>query len=408
MNHDDVVQAAFRVWGREAYRKMSLTDVAAELGVTKPALYRHFRDKDELLEAMRASFFDRLAESMLSAFPEGLAGLHDSSAATLRMVEELAIFFGASPGDLAFMFARVLRLPGFDRVFSAELAARGVRSGQKPAAGNAGTVRAHMAIGSCFFMVASFHLQRREEGLAQPPSPVELSALVSSALGLAERGLGQAAVSGAEPVDYEALEAKARLSEAETDAPDGLLPAAAAVVAQVGSWNASMEMVAKRSGLSKSGLYSHFRSKEDMLMRLFESEFERIASSLAVRLEDRDGGSERLYLAIATAAGYLVARPDILVALDWLRMQRLGEPGQLPPRLLELFSFLGDEGSGLSLVRGSLGLTVRWIMFMTVHLLMRCGGADSATRLRNLRMLHGFLLGGLRFVPSVAPWADLI
>ena len=48
MNKDDIISAAFRAWGREGYRKMSLTDVASELGVTKPALYRHFGDKERL------------------------------------------------------------------------------------------------------------------------------------------------------------------------------------------------------------------------------------------------------------------------------------------------------------------------------------------------------------------------
>ncbi|MFA6508713.1 MAG: helix-turn-helix domain-containing protein, partial [Treponemataceae bacterium] len=52
MNKDDIISAAFKAWGREGYRKMSLSDVAAELSVTKPALYRHFRDKDVLFTEM--------------------------------------------------------------------------------------------------------------------------------------------------------------------------------------------------------------------------------------------------------------------------------------------------------------------------------------------------------------------
>jgi hypothetical protein len=145
-----------------------------------------------------------------------------------------------------------------------------------------------------------------------------------------------------------------------------------------------------------------------MLMRLFEAEFERITATMADRLAGQSGTPERLYLAMATAAEYLVARPDILVALDWLRMQRLGIPGLVPGPMLELFSFLKGKESGLRLLGGSLGLTVRWIMFMTVHQLMHSGDADASSRARNMRMLHGFLLGGLRLVPAVAPWADPI
>jgi AcrR family transcriptional regulator len=241
-------------------------------------------------------------------------------------------------------------------------------------------------------MVALFHLDRMHRQLPQPAGQKELSALTASILDLAANGLGP---SGQLTMDYEALDTRAMLTEQETATPDGLLPAVAAVVAEVGSWNASMDMVAKRSGLSKSGLYSHFKSKEDMLLRLFSAEFERISNALARRLDGALPPAERLYLAMATAAEYLLARPDILVALDWLRMQRLGVPDLLPPRLLELFSFLAEPDSGLRLVGGSLPLTVRWILFLTIHQLMRCTGTSDKSHPTKLRALHRFMLNGL-------------
>ena len=51
MTNDDIIKAAFKVWGRELYRTTSLTEIALELGVSKTALYRHFKDKDSILEA---------------------------------------------------------------------------------------------------------------------------------------------------------------------------------------------------------------------------------------------------------------------------------------------------------------------------------------------------------------------
>ncbi|OHD82229.1 MAG: hypothetical protein A3J97_16350 [Spirochaetes bacterium RIFOXYC1_FULL_54_7] len=414
MKHEDILAAAFRVWGREAYRKMSLTEVAAELGVTKPALYRHFKDKDQLLAAMHTEFFDRYAGAMKKAFPSGLAGTASSVPMILDLLGTLAGFFGARPGDLAFMFARLMRFPDVDKVFASELSARGVQTDLQMAGSEPGRNQAQMAVGTCFFMVAFFHLDRRHRQLPHPASHSELTALTASILDLAAHGLGQkpdtavdAPISpspaGLAPEtppasDYAALEAKARLTEQETAAPDGLLPAVAAVVAEVGSWTASMDMVAKRSGLSKSGLYSHFKSKEDMLLRLFSVEFERISEALARRMDGTNPPTEQLYLAMATAAEYLLARPDILVALDWLRMQRLGVPDLLPPRLLELFSFLGEPDSGLRLVNGSLSLTVRWILFLTIHQLMRCTGSAKGTGAipaERLRALHKFMLNGL-------------
>jgi AcrR family transcriptional regulator len=433
MKHADILAAAFRVWGREAYKKMSLTEVATELGVTKPALYRHFKDKDQLLAAMHSSFFDRYAQAMKTAFPDGLADISRSVPRILHLLETLAGFFGSGPEDLAFMFARIMRYSDVEKVFATELAARGIqtenqteaRTGLKTDEPDPERSRAQMAIGTCFFLVALFHLERMHNHVVLPASQSELSALTASILDLVAHGLDRQTGTGSAPgkglspaagvqnrpasavslaIDYQELEKRARLTGTETAAPDGLLPAVAAVVAEVGSWEASMEMVAKRSGLSKSGLYSHFKSKEDMLLRLFSAEFDRITEALARRLDSTKLPAERLYLAIATAAEYLLARPDILVALDWLRMQRLGMRDLLPPRLLELFSFLGSEDSGLRLVNGSLSLTVRWILFLTIHQLMRCTGEAGFSRqpgsteglpAGKLRNLHQFLLFGL-------------
>ena len=61
MTRDDIVKAAFKVWGRDLYRTTSLTQIARELKVSKPALYRHFKDKNALLDAMYVAYFDNCA-----------------------------------------------------------------------------------------------------------------------------------------------------------------------------------------------------------------------------------------------------------------------------------------------------------------------------------------------------------
>jgi AcrR family transcriptional regulator len=62
MTREDIISAAFEVWGKDLYRTNSLSDIAMRLGVTKPAIYRHFAGKDALKEAMYEVFFDKAAE----------------------------------------------------------------------------------------------------------------------------------------------------------------------------------------------------------------------------------------------------------------------------------------------------------------------------------------------------------
>jgi len=396
MNQADIIDAAFRAWGREGYRHMSLSGLAEELGVTKPALYRHFRDKESLLAAMDADFFDRYAAMLIAVSPSGFSDAAVDAEQLLRYVETIVAYFGRDRDGLAFLFGRVMQESEPERRFSAELAARGVPSLVGPADVAERRVLLSSAVSTAFFFVAHFHLVR---GLSAPSaSDAELRALGEAARGVCARGLGFAA-GAADGLDYDALDRESRLAADETAASDGLLPAVAAVVAEVGAWKASMEMVAKRSGLSKSGLYAHFDSKAEMISRLFETEFDRIAACVEARCSRAETTAAKLYLASSTAAAYLLARPDVLVALDWVRTQRLDLRQLTPSRLESVFSFLaaGAESGELALIPGGLDLTVRWIMFLTIHQLMpfRDPSAPAGGPARRLRALHAFLLNGV-------------
>jgi AcrR family transcriptional regulator len=55
-----IVDAALEVFGRRSYDDVSLDEVAARAGVTKPILYRHFASKEELY----VKLLDEQAEAM--------------------------------------------------------------------------------------------------------------------------------------------------------------------------------------------------------------------------------------------------------------------------------------------------------------------------------------------------------
>lgn len=402
MNKDDIISAAFKAWGREGYRKMSLSDVAAELSVTKPALYRHFRDKEVLFAEMGEFFFDGYVEALFRASPDGFAGAARDPRLMLRFAETLADYFGRRREALAYLFGRVMTSADPETLFREALAKRGFT----PPAADAGAtdeqrVRLGITVTTTFFLVALFHFGRASRS-DESPSEMEISGLIESVRGVCCRGLGFAP-GAILPAAYSRLDGIARLNAEETAAPNGLLPAVAAVVAEVGAWNASMEMVAKRSGLSKSGLYAHFKSKEDMLSKLFITEFERISAVMEDRCARVEAPAERLYVALATASSYLLARPDVLVALDWVRAQRLDLGHIMPDHMNRTFAFLKDgaESGRYALLPGGFPVTVRWVLFLTVHQLVSCknsairGAARPADLPLKLRTLHAYILNGI-------------
>ena len=214
-------------------------------------------------------------------------------------------------------------------------------------------------------------------------------------------------------LSYEGLESRiAGTVNSIEDNP--LLKAVAGAVAEAGPWGASMEQVARRSGLSKSSLYCHFRSRRDMLYQLFMTESLRIIGFARQGMGRSEAAHEQLYLGIFSVAEYLRSKPDILVALDWIRNRRLeigphgdtDQADQANPKCkgpLTESLLLFDELDIRTLKNGEnpfRGIQIsHWILFLIVTTLMRENqGQKTLGYVSNsdIRCLYRFLTLGIK------------
>lgn len=92
-----ILAATFVVLARDGRRKLQLSDVAAEAGVSRPTLYRYFGSKDGLLEAFGLYEQDNF-DSGIAAAMAGLTGA-DRLDAALRFIVEFQSTY--SLGSLA-------------------------------------------------------------------------------------------------------------------------------------------------------------------------------------------------------------------------------------------------------------------------------------------------------------------
>jgi AcrR family transcriptional regulator len=68
LSRDDIIEAAVKIVRSGGYEEMTIRSMAAELGVAPMSLYRHIRDKDDLLDEV----VDRLlAQAWRPSAPEG-------------------------------------------------------------------------------------------------------------------------------------------------------------------------------------------------------------------------------------------------------------------------------------------------------------------------------------------------
>jgi AcrR family transcriptional regulator len=77
---DEILRAAAQLFAERGSRAVGVDDIGAAVGVTGPAIYRHFASKD----AMLAEMLLRISEHLLAGGSERIADAGDDAAAQLR------------------------------------------------------------------------------------------------------------------------------------------------------------------------------------------------------------------------------------------------------------------------------------------------------------------------------------
>src|SRR5215210_2717006 len=86
---EQILQAAAQLFAERGSRAVGVDDVGAAVGVTGPAIYRHFASKD----AMLAEMLVRISERLLSGASEVVAAAGDSPTAQLRALVDFHVDF---------------------------------------------------------------------------------------------------------------------------------------------------------------------------------------------------------------------------------------------------------------------------------------------------------------------------
>jgi AcrR family transcriptional regulator len=86
---EQILRAAAQLFAERGSRAVGVDDIGAAVGVTGPAIYRHFASKD----AMLAEMLLRISERLLAGGTERIAGAGGSPAAQLRALVDFHVDF---------------------------------------------------------------------------------------------------------------------------------------------------------------------------------------------------------------------------------------------------------------------------------------------------------------------------
>jgi len=399
----EIIEAALKAWGREFYFNTSLSHVTRELKVCKPALYRHFRNKNALLEAMDGYFLDDFTAFLRPVYEQALNG-GDSAESIFMIIRAIAEYYARNVNIFIFSMVKLQDSKRDILTYMEDLRLRGIDLGHLQHSIEKDYVFQPLIMrlinATLVFFVAGFH--KKGESLDNPPSEAAITRIIGAISEIIGKGLcynNKEIVS----LDYEGLENRiAGMVNNVEDDP--LLKAVAAAVAETGPWETSMEQVALRSGLSKSSLYGHFKNKQDMLHQLFVTEFMRIMDFARQGMRQPALPQEQLYLGIFSIVEYLRSKPDILTAMDWIRNRRinLGPIRKRKEKPMNEFMRLFEEVD-IKPLRNSespfgeeLWLST-WILFLIITTLMQANSGQTTGKVPNsdIRYLYRFITLGI-------------
>jgi len=403
MTKTEIINAAFKIWGRNFYRKTSLSQLARGLRVSKPALYRHFVNKQALNAAMAEHFFGDFAASVKTDFEKALETT-DVDEGIYSIIESIAGYFARNAYALIFSLVNIYDRNIDGRTISERIRERGADMKtlqvviDKKYNTNTALLKLIFATLTFFMM----HFIKKKKSMDKIPSSKETEEIISTIYEIIKYGI-KFTPEKIEALDLEKLEKKICAMTLDAE-PEPLFKAVAEAVAEAGPWDTSMDMVAKRMGLSKSSLYGHFKNRKDMLRRLFVGEFKRIIEFARQGINLSTDTAEQLYLGIFSITVYMRSRPEILIAMSWIRTRKL-DLGK-PHKNLEIFRLfediqiesLRDEGEEEK------QRISHWILFLLINVLTYplmdengCQNGVSSVNMQNddIRMLFKFITLGI-------------
>ncbi|WP_218781982.1 TetR/AcrR family transcriptional regulator [Streptomyces sp. CS113] len=277
-----IVEAAGRVFSERGYHKASMEEIAAGVGITAAALYRHFPNK----YALFAECADVMVDGLVAALDEVPPGapLADVLTAATRVTVAHRASGGVYRWEARYLNREDRRQlkAKFGRVVGRVDEA--VRREYPPADGRLRAVAALGAIGSLTMHRTSIAGRRAE------------SLLSASALRVA--ATGPAAVRGeARPVEPPAQPVP-RTRRAE------ILAAAVPLFARDGFANVTNGQIAREVGLAPSALYRHYPGKVDILAAACLQAAGLLAQWVERSLADVAGPREAVVALAATYVAY--------------------------------------------------------------------------------------------------------
>ena len=319
-----ILDAAFSFLGRPNFATFSMNSLAEKVGISKPAIYRHFKNKEALLDAMEELVIENLAEHLKDVASENFETRKKSLASLIE-------YFSENPMHINYLIAQMSSNPNYeDRLFS-KLYDRDlsfVREGDenvylKKFRSDMARFSEHVFCGMSIFYFVTLRERCLSFGKIRGESKDFADKVVEIILGgLSGTTEGESPFRPS-PISDERKRQLLELCKIDSSAfpeENRIFTALASVIEKYKVTGVTVERIAAELQMAKSSLYEYFDNKNEMIKCLINKELQLLKTIIIENTAEAKNFSEYVCILIASEMEYFSHRESIIPICGWLLM----------------------------------------------------------------------------------------
>lgn len=323
---EKILDAAFSLFEDSGQFSFSLSKIASKIGITKTAIYRHFKNKDAIIEAMENRFYDLVANCFAKAEAEGGGSLSKFFPALFNVFLENTSCFD-------FYIFRNMTDKNYSDVLFYNLHARNVfffRNYQSLEEykefidDNIPACLEGLFCGSTlFYFIKTLDLFRKNN-LVEEISP-EFPNVVSEIILCGMRGaiLGDGKFLSFPEISEERRKELNELCVIDKNSfpkEDKIFAAFVSVLRKYSFAEITVEKIANELNMAKSSLYEYFETKNQMIKSLIEREVSLLITIINENSIYARNFGELIYIFVRTEFEYFMFRPSVVLVHSIMSM----------------------------------------------------------------------------------------
>ncbi len=314
-----ILDAAFSFYTKPYIRDFSMSELAAKVGLSKPAIYRHFKNKADLQKEMQTYFFTLIADTLKNAQENS-----EKSDCGKEYLESLIVFFAENIQYINYFICEVTVEHDFFCRMDKELTSRGVMKKMEDIIDLSDEVYSR-ARSSFVGISILFFIKARKDTIARKENVSGVGAFASSVVEFLGKGLRGFSKKG-EPA-WPSEISSGRFSELENicsiknlDLPEEnkIFRAISSVIRKFSTAGVTVERIAGELGMAKSSLYFYFEDKNQMIFSLVKKEMSLLFTICQENIAEARNFSELLYINLMTEINFFLERSSMLSICGWL------------------------------------------------------------------------------------------